>query len=108
MPTNESVDKYYRFLDERTVTVRERLDQLLQSVGRGNKDAIKAAVESLHGAVLDLQSSLTNADRPAWVGTFDSALRAFSPHNNADANYKLLKTLTPLYNKVHHQKVGTY
>lgn len=94
MATNESVEFFLRFLDERFRAFRATLNELLAKLSEGDSKAKVAACNNTIQALDDLKRAMSDGDRPAWINPLNDKLRWYANHSSHDkAGFQLLSAV---------------
>jgi hypothetical protein len=77
MPKNESVDFFFRFLEERLLIFKRSLEDLKETLVKNKADDKIAACKSTLSAINSLKEAMCSRDHPSWIGKTETAIKRF-------------------------------
>lgn len=105
MPTNESVEFFFRFLQERFNSFRKALNAFLQVITLDNRPQKIEAARAVLTCLNDLKSAMSTPDHPPWISTLEAKLNWYVSYvsNQADAGLQLMQTILANYSSIEKQ-----
>ena len=106
MKTNESVEFFLRFLQERFQVFKTSLENLKESLGNNHAENKTKACKNTLATIQSLKEAMSAQDRPAWLDKINDAINHFiqrqSQYSNAGKN--LINAIIDCSPQINNQK----